>query len=458
MANILLVEDEDNMRAILSLSLTSHGHEVSACANANEAIEALKTSVFQIVVTDLRMQGQDEGLQVIRSVAEIQPSAKAILLTAYASSETAVKAMRYGAFDYITKPVSRTELGEAVERALDATQSPASATTTIKKSTQNLSPNPYELIGQSPAMQRVRERIERSARRDFTVLISGESGTGKELAAHYLHQQSQRSTQPFVPVHCGAIPENLFESELFGHVKGAFTGADSEKTGLIESANGGTLFLDEIGEMPALVQVKLLRVLQDMNVRKVGAEVEKQVDVRVVAATNRDLDAEVKNGKFREDLFYRLNVIPIHMPALRHRSEDISDLVKAMMRKHGAGNVVISDACMQEICKLPLPGNVRELENVLQRLLALSDHGTLDVSILHDLLHASHSTQVASLDDLQSQGISLDSYLEQAEKNVVQDAMQRTQGNATKAAKLLKISFRSMRYRLEKLGIKDHKD
>jgi len=455
MAQILLVEDEDNVREVLSLSLASHGHEVVACADIDEAEVAMRHNPFQIILTDLRMRGQDMGLDVIRLAKEIQPEAHAILLTAYASAETAVDAMRHGAFDYITKPVSRAELGEVIERALSE---PRAKPIQKNEKTKNISDNTRALIGQSLVMQRVRERIERSAKRDFTVLISGESGTGKELAAFYLHQSSERSSKPFVPVHCGAIQENLFESELFGHVKGAFTGADNDKIGLVESADGGTLFLDEIGEMPLLIQVKLLRVLQDMKVRRVGSEIEKQVNVRVVAATNRDLDEEVRNGNFREDLFYRLNVIPLHMPALRQRKEDIPELVHVLLKAHGGGNLKVTNTCLKSLSELPLKGNVRELENILQRLMALSDQDTLDEHLLSEILSHQPSPEHATLDDLQAKDLSLDDYLEQTEKSFVQEALQRTRGNATKAAKLLKISFRSMRYRLEKLGIKDDKD
>jgi transcriptional regulator with PAS, ATPase and Fis domain len=245
----------------------------------------------------------------------------------------------------------------------------------------------------------------------------------------------------------------LFESELFGYVKGAFTGAEHDKMGLIESADGGTLFLDEIGEMPLLVQVKLLRVLQDMKVRPVGSKDEIQVDIRVVAATNRDLNEDVKQGKFREDLFYRLNVIPVHMPPLRQRKEDIPDLVESIMAKLGAQNVKIDDACMDKLCNLSLAGNVRELENTLQRMLALSDDDALDMFILDDFATEKGVNEI-SLSQIQSGELSLDAQLEDVEKALIQQAMQQTQGNATKAAKLLGISFRSIRYRLEKLGIK----
>ena len=455
MANILLVDDEANVREVLSLSLCSFGHEVITCSNSEEASLNLEQHNFDVVVTDLRMDGADTGLDVVQKAHEIQPQASILLLTAYASTDTAVEAMRNGAFDYITKPVSRTELGEIVERAIAAHD--IQTTKEIKVKSNQPYKNQGLLVGSSHIIERIRDRLHRAAKRDFTVLITGESGTGKELAARLVHESSPRASYPFVPVHCGAIPENLFESELFGYVKGAFTGADNEKIGLIESANGGTLFLDEIGEMPLNIQVKLLRVLQDMKVRKVGSKVEEQVNVRVVAATNRNIEEEVKEGNFREDLFYRLNVIPIHMPSLRQRREDIPELINALMKRCGGSNIKISDSCMERLCNMPLAGNVRELENTLQRLIALSDDGELDVSLLDEFQAANSSPQI-SLQNMQTQGLSLDEQLETLEKGLVEEALHKTKGNATQAAKLLGIGFRSIRYRLEKLGLKDPKE
>ncbi|HID37799.1 MAG TPA: sigma-54-dependent Fis family transcriptional regulator [Ghiorsea sp.] len=456
MADILLVEDEANVRNILMLSINSFGHEVVACANPEEAEQAMASQAFNLIITDLRMDGKDTGLDVLRMAKEKQPSASTLLLTAYASSETAVEAMRQGAFDYITKPVSRTELGDVIERALSATHeeqahNPSSTSTEVKKETRS------KLIGQSLAMQHVRERLQRAAKRDFTVLISGESGTGKELAARLVHESSSRTHQAFVPVHCGAIPENLFESELFGYIKGAFTGAEKNKKGLISSANGGTLFLDEIGEMPLNVQVKLLRVLQEMKVRPVGSTEEIGVNIRIIAATNRDLAEEVQQGNFREDLFYRLNVIPVYMPPLRQRREDIPEIVHAILKRLGAANIDISTSCMSQICSLPLAGNVRELENTMQRMLALSDDHELDISLLQEYQTSTQSSDL-SLEKMLQKGISLDSQLEEVEKTLVEQALHQSQGNATKAAKLLGIGFRSIRYRLEKLGLKAPKD
>lgn len=445
MAEILLVDDEENVREILALSLESRGHNVLPCPAPAAADKALDDKKFDVILTDLRMEGRDAGLEVVRMAASKQPEAKVLLLTAFASAETAVAAMREGAFDYLTKPVSGDELNEAVERALESVN--------VVQESGTSSAEDEVLIGSSVAMQRVRERLQRAAKRDFTVLVSGESGTGKELAARYVHKHSGRHAGPFVPVHCGAIPESLFESELFGYRKGAFTGADSDRAGLIESADGGTLFLDEIGEMPLSIQVKLLRALQERCIRRVGDEREKSVDVRVVAATNRDLAEEVRQGNFREDLFYRLNVVPVHMPALRQRREDIPVLVDALMRRWG-GNMHISESCLKRLSQLPLLGNVRELENLLQRMIALSESDELDESLLDGLYpHADASS--FSLEEMHKQGVDLDQLLEQVERQLLNEALTETGGNVTQAAKLLGITFRSIRYRLKKLDIQD---
>ena len=455
MAKLLLVEDEWNARQVLSLGLEAMGHEVETCADPDAAEAVLKQRDVDVVLTDLRMDGRDAGLDVIRMSQQYCPQAKVMLLTAYASAETAVEAMKEGAFDYLTKPVSTEELGEAVERALLAryeAQGEAVVSQHALPDAVNMQ-GEDDMVGESLVMQRVKERLRRAAKRDFTVLITGESGTGKELAAKFVHQHSQRSDAPFVAIHCGAIPEGLFESELFGHKKGAFTSADRDRTGLIESAQGGTLFLDEIGEMPLSIQVKLLRVLQEKNFRPVGSDREVVANVRIVAATNRDLMEEVHQGAFREDLFYRLNVIPVHLPPLRQRREDIPALVRHLVRQDGAC-VRVPEACMEKLQALPLVGNVRELENTLQRLMALSDDDVLDASLLDDGA-MKLSDDGVSLLAMRKQGLNLDQYLEQAERQLLLEALQETGGNATKAAKCLAISFRSMRYRMKKLGMKD---
>lgn len=455
MAEILLVEDEANARKIISLGLELQGHQVCACASPGEADHQLKKRTFDVVLTDLRMENRDAGLGVIDMARKQQPHARVLLLTAYASADTAVAAMKKGAFDYLTKPVSSEELASAVERALfdaasDHTESghhensaePASVTVAAAAGDM--------LMGESEPMRRVRDRLKRSATSDFTVLISGESGTGKELAARMVHAYSNRAKGVFIPVHCGAIPDGLFESELFGHRKGAFTGAEFDRTGLIESANGGTLFLDEVGELPVSVQVKLLRVLQDKRVRRVGEDREHDVDVRVIAATNRDLEAEVRRGNFREDLFFRLNVVPVHMPPLRQHREDIPLLAKAIVRQFSEGRSRLTEDCLRKLSTLPFMGNVRELENLLQRMLALSDSGNLDAKLLAEVYSGEHAGTQISLESLQQQEGDLDTWVATIEQQLIDEALARTGGNITKAAKELGISFRSLRYRLKK--------
>lgn len=449
MAEILIVEDEENARKVLNMGLSLQGHQVTDCSCPNDAETLLGDHAFDVVITDLRMEGRDAGLEVIRMARQLQPHAQVLLLTAYASAETAVAAMKEGAFDYLTKPVSGEELAAAVERALFAGQELPAAAGAVAE----VDDGRQMLIGESEPMQRVRERLRRAARSDFTVLISGESGAGKELAARFVHRQSTRGKGPFTPVHCGAIPEGLFESELFGHRKGAFTGAEFDRVGLVESADGGTLFLDEVGEMPLAVQVKLLRVLQEKRIRRVGEDREREVNVRIIAATNRDLESEVQKGHFREDLFFRLNVVPVHMPPLRHRREDIPELARALVAKWSGGSVELDADSLERLGRLPLLGNVRELENLLQRMLALSDGEHLDASLLGDLYAGGQDDSQLSLTAMQKQFENLDDWMSSLERRMIEEALTTTGGNITRAADELGITFRSLRYRLKKLGL-----
>jgi len=448
MAMILLVEDDVNARRMMALSLEARGHEVVACPGSVEAFSQLDEKKFDVALTDLRMEGRDAGIDVVKACQSVQPKIPVLLVTAYASTDTAVAAMRGGAFDYLTKPVSADQLAIAVENAL--------ASREIKGQDSGRIPDEGPvcgLIGSSMVMKRVRERLTKAANKDLTVLISGESGTGKELAARFIHEISPRASCPFIPVNCGAIPSELFESELFGHKRGSFTGAESDRSGLIESANGGTLFLDEVGEMPPLVQVKLLRVLQDHRVRRVGDERNRHVDIRVIAATNRDLDLDVRAGRFREDLFYRLNVVPIHMPPLRQHREDLPELVDALLSRQSDSAPVVTSEFLERIKKLAFMGNVRELDNLLQRLLALSDHDRLDAALLGELRRDDYLFAEISLDALDRRDMSLDDWLNWAEWNLIQQAMEKANDNITRAAGLLGISFRSLRYRLQKFDM-----
>jgi DNA-binding NtrC family response regulator len=450
MAEVLLVEDEANARKVLSLGLEFQGHQVTACDSSDEAEKIMRSHTFDVVLTDLRMQGRDAGLDVIRFSRQLQPQARVLLLTAYASAETAVSAMKEGAFDYLTKPVSGEELAAAVERALLDASEEAPAIDQTSPTVADTDGGQGMLIGNSALMQRVRERLRRGAKSDFTILITGESGTGKELAARYVHAHSGRSRGPFIPVHCSAIPEGLFESELFGHCKGAFTGAEFDRKGLIESAEGGTLFLDEVGEMSHSIQVKLLRVLQDRTIRPVGSDQEHNINVRVIAATNRDLEAEVQQGNFREDLFFRLNVVPVHMPPLRQMQEDIPLLANTTIQHWSEGRARLSEACLQRLTELPFMGNVRELENLLQRMLALSDTQDLGLDILNEVYTGAPAHAQLSLAVLQEKGGDLDSWMTSIEQQLIDEALAKTGGNITRAAELMGISFRSLRYRLKR--------
>lgn len=458
MADLLLVEDEANARRILALGLELQGHRVTTCASPEEAETCMKSAAFDVVLTDLRMEGRDAGLEVIRMSRSLQPDARVLLLTAYACAETAVLAMKQGAFDYLTKPVSGEALAAAVERALfdavdgrDDTALVATHAAPEAPIADGLDEDGI-LIGESEVMQRVRQRLQRAGQSQFTVLVSGESGTGKELAARYVHACSTRSTGAFTPVHCGAIPEGLFESELFGYRKGAFTGAEADRVGLIEATNGGTLFLDEIGDMPLSAQVKLLRVLQERRIRRVGDDRERDVDIRVIAATNRDLEEDVRQGHFREDLFFRLNVVPVHMPALRQRREDIPALARAIVRRWSEGRGRLSDSCLKRLMTLPFMGNVRELENLLQRMLALSDDYELEVSLLDEMYSGLQDNPQISLQTMHDADLNLDTWLEVNERQLIDQALLKTGGNITRAAEELGISFRSLRYRLKKSG------
>ncbi len=451
MATILLVEDDRNARRLMTMALESRGHVVTACEGPAAASEALTSGRFDVVLTDLRMDGRDAGLDVVRESRQRQPEARVLLVTAYASAETAVEALKCGAFDYLTKPVSGEELALAVEQAL------ADAAVGVEPAREEQEDEDTGmLIGRSLAMRRVRERLARAADKDFTILISGESGTGKEVAARFAHARSRRRAGPFVPVHCGAIPGELFEAELFGAARGAFTGAVSDRAGLVESAAGGTLFLDEVGEMPMFIQVKLLRVLQDHHVRRVGESTERSVDVRVIAATNRDLAEEVRCGRFREDLFYRLNVVPVHMPPLRQRREDIPLLVDALLARHAPRGMRprLSEAALDRLMRLPLPGNVRELENLLQRMMALAEGEVLGPELLEGMGGAREEDEAWSLARLREEEMNLDEALEAVERRLVREALDASGGNVTRAAGMLGISFRSLRYRLKKLGLK----
>jgi two-component system response regulator PilR (NtrC family) len=454
-SEILLVDDERSVREVLAIYLRRAGHQVEAAANVTEARAALAAREFDVVITDLRMP-DGTGLDVLAESKARRAGTEVVVATAYATAETAIAAMKAGAYDYLLKPFKVDEVGLVVERALERR--------TLLR--QNLALRDEikgryrldRLLGKSAPMQRLYDLVRKVAPTRTSVLLVGESGTGKELAARALHELGPRAERPFVAVNCGAIPEALLESELFGYVKGAFTGASSEKTGLFEAASGGTLFLDEVGELPAAMQVKLLRALQERRVKPVGGVAEREVDVRVVAATNRDLEAEVERGTFRQDLYYRLNVIQIRMPPLRERREDIPLLVEHFLRKlgaeHGRPVTEIDGAAMSALTGYGYPGNVRELENLIERAITLSSDGRVTLEALPDLAPAGTGGGGGrAAPALPPEGLDLEREVEGFERDILLRALERTEGNRTEAARLLGISFRSMRYRLSKLGI-----
>jgi len=450
---LLLVDDERSVREFLAIYLGRAGHKVETAACMADARTALRARGFDVVITDLRMP-DGTGLDVLETSKALHPDTEVVVVTAYATAETAIAAMKAGAYDYLLKPFKVDEVGLVVERALERRlllRDNVVLRDEIK--------GRYRLdrmLGKSAAMERLFDLVRKIAPARTSVLVVGESGTGKELAARALHEISPRAERPFVAVNCGAIPEALLESELFGHVKGAFTGATAEKEGLFEAADGGTLFLDEVGELPAAMQVKLLRALQERRVKPVGGVAERDVDVRVVAATNRDLEAEVDRGAFRQDLYYRLNVIQLRMPPVRERREDIPLLAEHFLRKFSAEHArpvtEIAPAAMSALTAYSFPGNVRELENIIERAVTLSSDSRVTLDALPDL-RGSGGRGGRAAQELPIEGVNLEREVESFERTLLLRALERTSGNRTEAARLLGISFRSMRYRLSKLGI-----
>jgi DNA-binding NtrC family response regulator len=378
-AQLLLVEDDNAMREMLESLFRQEGYVVSEAVSASAALDLARETDFDVVLSDIKMPGKS-GLELVGELRELRPDTPVVLMTAFGSIDTAIDAMRAGAFGYTTKPFQPEEVIRTVKRALDR-RAVEDSNRKLRGTTSTASFK--ELIGDSESMRNVFSIIRRAAHVDASVLITGESGTGKEVVARTLHHHGRRAQQPFLLINCTAIPEGLLESELFGHVRGAFTGAVATKRGLFERADGGTLFLDEVGEMGAGLQAKLLRVLQDHEVRPVGSTQAAKVDVRIIAATNRNLDVEMEAGRFREDLYYRLNVIPIHLPPLRERPEDVPALVEAFVRKHSGDRARrFSREAIARLQSQAWRGNARELENVVERTLALSDADLLNVSDL----------------------------------------------------------------------------
>ena len=441
-SRVLVVDDEEDIRELLELTLARMGLEADTAGTLGVAKKLLATHTYQLCLTDMRLPDGD-GLDLVRHIAATCKDLPVAVITAYGSLESAVAALKAGAFDYLTKPVSLDSLRALVRSAL-----PVPHTATAKAPREG-----YGLLGESSPIRQVRDLITRLAASMAPVYITGESGSGKERAARQVHEKGPRAGQPFVPVNCGAIPENLMESEFFGYRKGAFTGADSERDGFFQAAHGGTLFLDEVADLPLAMQVKLLRAIQEKSVRRVGGTVEEPVDVRIISATHQNLRQLVEAGRFRQDLFYRLNVIELKMPALRECREDIPLLAQRILERlalaSGVAVPYLGREALAALCAYPFPGNVRELENTLERALALCSDALIQETDLR-LIPAELPGEASS-----AEGQSLQDYLDGMERRVIQEALGKTGFNRTAAAKLLGVTFRSLRYRMERLAISE---
>jgi len=453
---ILIVDDEESMREFLSIMLHREGYQVEAVQDGSQAIARLRDQTFDLIITDIQMPRVD-GFGVLNHVLEVCPDTAVIMVTAFSTTEQAVEAMKLGAYDYITKPFKNDEIKLIVKNALERK--------TLRRENQELKKELGQrysfgqLIGKSKAMREVYDLVEKVASSKANVLLTGESGTGKEMVAKAVHYNSNRADQAFVPINCGAIPENLLESELFGHEKGSFTGATQRKEGLFEVADGGTLFLDEIGELPQIMQVKLLRVLQDQELRRVGGTKNVHVDVRLIAATNKNLEDEVAEGNFREDLYYRLNVIRIPLPPLRRRREDIPLLIEHFFNKFlGDAPMTVADDAMLHLLDYHWPGNVRELENVIERCSVLGQKDQLTANCLPEQVKRKAPGTTGGMVELPDTGFDLDEHLATIEKDILIRALDKNGGVRKKAAEYLNISFRSIRYRLAKFGLGDEED
>ncbi|WP_291009704.1 sigma-54 dependent transcriptional regulator [Hydrogenophaga sp.] len=472
-ASVLVVDDEPDLRTLYELTLLREGHQVVAAGDLAQARECLAQQRFDVLITDMRLP-DGLGLELLRELNAKQRPEKCIVITAYGSAENAVESLKSGAFDYLTKPVDLKQLRAAVSAAQTSQRQLPDAPRSPQSSAARTAPPPAggvrslaRIVGTAPSVVQIKERIEKVATSMAPVLILGESGTGKELVARAVHECSHRASGPFVAVNCGAIPENLIESEFFGARKGAFTGASQDREGYFQAAQGGTLFLDEIGDLPLAMQAKLLRVIQERRVRALGGVQEDAVDVRLVSATHRDLAALVASGDFRQDLFYRLNVIELRTPALRERREDLPVLIETLLRRlcdeSGAPVPTVSPAALQWLQARELAGNVRELENLLQRALAMSQGPSLepdDFGALDDgdtLPQVEMLTREAPDASVAEAGHSipgdLQAYLDDQERQVLLKALKEADFNRTAAAARLGLNLRQMRYRIQRLGI-----
>ncbi|MGE4130700.1 MAG: sigma-54-dependent transcriptional regulator [Bdellovibrionales bacterium] len=455
-SRVLVVDDEESIREFLEIMLRKEGYEVTCAEDGQVGLDLIKKKSFDLVISDLQMPNLT-GIELLRQVRDQYPDLLFMMITAFGTTETAVEAMKLGAYDYITKPFKIDEVRINIANALRSKN--LEVENRVLKKELNREYSFQNLVGNSEAMHRIYEMIRRVSQTPTNVLITGESGTGKEMVAKAIHFNGPLKDRPFVTVNCGAIPESLMESEMFGHKKGSFTGAIADKAGLFEVADGGTLFLDEVGELPLTIQVKLLRAIQERVIRRVGGTEDAKVDVRIIAATNRDLEEMVKTGTFRQDLFYRLNVINIRTPSLRERPDDIPALANHFLKKYNdrLGKSVggISADAMEMLKKYDYPGNVRELENIVERTVALEGGATILPESLPPFVNTPSGRKMASTHEIQvtDEGLDLDKIMGQIEKELLIKAIHAAGGVKKKAAKLLNITFRSMRYRVEKYGL-----
>jgi two-component system NtrC family response regulator len=450
---ILIIDDDISLRRVLEYNLQEAGYRVTAASSGEEGLRLFREQRHHLVITDMKMPGMD-GMQVLKSVKECSAETLVIIITAFGTVDLAVAAMKAGAYDYITKPFNRDELKLTVAKALQFTGLVAEN----RRLQERLATREdfRSIVGNSSVMKDVFRIVEKVADSDASVLISGESGTGKELVARSIHERSSRNSAPFVAINCAAIPRELLESELFGHVKGAFTGAIKDKTGKFLQANGGTLFLDEIGELPLELQPKLLRALQERTIEPVGGTTPLKLDVRIIAATNLDLESALSAGSFREDLYYRLAVIPLHLPSLRERREDIPLLLRHFCGKHGAAAVQFDPAALDALLKYHWPGNVRELENLVERALILRTGNTVTPADLPaKILAKEYSRSSVNVINLPDDGYSL----EELEQEIIVEALTRSAWNQAAAARFLRIPRHVLLYRMEKYQIaaRNHK-
>jgi two-component system response regulator PilR (NtrC family) len=447
---ILIVEDEENMREVLKILLEGENYLVTPASDGQEGLSYIDKDIFDLIITDMKMPKVD-GFELLRKIKEISPDTLVIMITAFGTTESAIEAMKLGAYDYINKPFKIDEIRLIVKKAIEKKR--LSEEILLLREKVKTSYALENIIGRSPKMQELFRIIPKIAQSNSNVLIIGESGSGKELFAAALHNLSHRRDKNFVTINCAAFPEGLLESELFGHMKGAFTGAVYNKQGLFEIADGGSVLLDEIGEMPMSLQAKLLRVIENGIFRRVGGTNDIKVDVRVISATNKDIKEEIASGRFREDLYYRLNVVPIQIPPLRERKEDIPLLIDHFLKKTANDSKRITPETMRLLMDYSWKGNVRELENLIERIVVLTDKDEITPSDLPTEI-TGYSGDVRYISDLTKEGINIDAIIEDIEKKYLLRALEKANGVKTEAAKLLNLSFRSFRHRLQKYGIK----